>query len=122
MSFGRIFFGKRGEDEAARYLEKRGYKVIASNYRCRLGEIDIIARDGDALVFVEVKTRGGAGYGSGAEAVDARKQRRIIAVSEVYMNENNISDTAVRYDVVSIGRSGDGLDVELIKDAFGEEG
>lgn len=121
MTLDRIFFGKRGEDEAARYLEKRGYKVIAANYRCRLGEIDIIATDGDTLVFVEVKTRGGPDFGAGIESVDARKQRRIIAVSEVYLSENNISDMAVRYDVVSIGRKGTGLAVELIKDAFGDE-
>ncbi|MBI5969953.1 MAG: YraN family protein, partial [Deltaproteobacteria bacterium] len=101
MSLSRIFFGKRGEDEAAKYLERRGYKMLAANYRCRLGEIDIIATDGDTLVFIEVKTRGGDGFGEGVESVDARKQRRIIAVSEFYMSENNISDRAVRYDVVS---------------------
>ena len=122
MTLSRIFFGKRGEDEAAKYLERRGYKVLTKNYRCRLGEIDIVARDGDTIVFVEVKTRGGSDFGEGVESVDVRKQRRIIAVSEVYLSENDIHDMAVRYDVVSIGRKGDGLIVELIKDAFVDEG
>ncbi len=120
MTLSRIFFGRRGEDEAIKYLERRGYKILMKNYRCRLGEIDVIATEGDTLVFVEVKTRGGDEFGSGVESVDARKQRRIIAVSEVYMSENNLPDKAVRYDVVSIGREGSELSVELIKDAFGE--
>ncbi len=120
LTLSRIFFGRRGEDEAIKYLERRGYKILMKNYRCRLGEIDVIATEGDTLVFVEVKTRGGDEFGSGVESVDARKQRRIIAVSEVYMSENNLPDKAVRYDVVSIGREGSELSVELIKDAFGE--
>jgi len=82
LTLSRIFFGKRGEDTAVKYLERHGYKMLAANYRCRLGEIDIIAMEGDTIVFIEVKTRGGDAFGEGVESVDARKQRRIIAVSE----------------------------------------
>ena len=71
------YYGKYGELEAARYLQKQGYKLYDVNYRCRFGEIDLVARDGAYLVFVEVKYRSGRAMGEGSCAVDARKQRSI---------------------------------------------
>lgn len=122
MALDRISFGKLGEKEAERVLKKNGYRIIEKNYRCRYGEIDLIARDGDVVAFVEVKTRGGDAFGTPKCSVDKRKQGRIITTSEVYMSEKGLTDQAVRFDVVSIEARGGGYTVELIKNAFGEDG
>ncbi|MEE9613500.1 MAG: YraN family protein [Thermodesulfobacteriota bacterium] len=115
--------GKRGEDEAARVLKKNGYKVIERNFRCRRGEIDLIATDGETIVFVEVKARGRGSIGSPEEAVDSRKRDRIIKAAREYLMRSGQSDRQVRFDVVSV-EPGDGKDgkksfrTEIIKDAF----
>ncbi len=117
-----ISIGKRGEDEALRVLKKNGYRILERNYRCRYGEVDLIARDGDTIVFVEVKTRGSDRFGSPMHSVDFRKQKHIISVSNTYLVHYGLTDSAVRFDVVSIEIRGDRYSTEIIKDAFGEEG
>lgn len=103
------------EKRAADFLESRGYQVIRSNYRCRAGEIDVIAREGAYLVFVEVKYRRGGAAGSGEEAVDFRKQRRIIRSAQWYLMEQRVpADRPCRFDVVSFF----GEEITLLKDAF----
>lgn len=100
---------------AARWLQERGYEILERNYRCRQGEIDLIARDGRYLVFVEVKYRSRTGAGHPAEAVDARKQERISRTAFYYCYAHGIPETqACRFDVVSI------LDdrIEHIQNAF----
>jgi len=82
MSQKRMAFGKTGEDLACCELERRGYAIIARRHRCRTGELDIIARDGPTLVFVEVKARDGHAFGDAAEAVTWQKQQRIVAVCQ----------------------------------------
>lgn len=94
--------GQIGEATVAKYLKNNGYKILIQNYRCKLGEIDIIARDGSVLVFIEVKTRSGLNYGSPAAAVDARKQRQISRTAQCYMAEQRIFDSPARFDVVSV--------------------
>ncbi len=94
--------GKSGEKTVARYLETKGYKILAKNYRCKLGEVDIIARDGQVLVFIEVKTRSGLGYGSPAAAVDRRKQQQISRTAQYYLAEQKLFDSPARFDVVSV--------------------
>ena len=95
--------GTAHERQAERFLKGKGYRIVARNYRCRSGEIDLIARDGDCLVFVEVRYRTDTGKGHPLETVDARKQRRICKVSDVYRYQNHIgTDTPVRYDVVAV--------------------
>src|ERR1700712_1683229 len=102
MPDGRIALGKSGEDLACRELERRGYAILARRYRRRGGELDIVARDGGALVFVEVKTRDGLGFGAGGEAVTGRKRQRMAGIAEDYMVRHRLSGCACRFDVVSI--------------------
>ena len=91
------------EDEAARWLEKRGVKIITQNFRCRNGEIDLIARHQDYLVFIEVKYRSSMKSGHPIESVTAGKQKNICKVADFYRITNHISDARpIRYDVVSI--------------------
>ena len=95
--------GSRYEQKAARWLEEKGVKIICANFRCRYGEIDLVAHDGDYLVFVEVKYRKDAAAGHPAEAVTATKQRVICKVAAFYCLSRNIAaDTPIRYDVVAI--------------------
>jgi len=114
----RIAVGRAGEDEAARLLEKSGYRLVERNYRCRYGEIDIIAMDGDTVVFVEVKTRGSDAFGSGKQSVDGRKQRRMVAVSSNWLSEKGLEESAARFDVVSIDVSSGSFVSEIIRNAF----
>ncbi|MBS6396504.1 MAG: YraN family protein [Clostridiales bacterium] len=95
--------GTAYEEWAAAWLTRKGMEILKRNYRCRQGEIDLIARDGKYLVFIEVKYRGVGKAGHPAEAVDRRKQARIIRAARQYLFENRISeDQACRFDVVSI--------------------
>lgn len=107
MSDG-VQLGKQGESWAAAYLEGQGYVILERNYSLRLGEIDIIARDGDELVFVEVKSRRSVRFGVPEEAVTRRKQRRISRVALAYLSDNGLLDVNARFDVVSIVAPGDG--------------
>ena len=107
------FLGARGEETAVRFLQSRGYRMILRNYRSRLGEIDIIARDGDTLCFIEVRSKNAPGF-EPAESIDARKRRRIGRAAAQYLEENGLSEHPARFDVVCI-RGGEG---ELIKNAF----
>lgn len=108
--------GSRYEERAAAYLTQQGLTVLERNYRCRLGEIDIIARDQFWLCFVEVKYRRGTGAGYPAEAVHAVKQRRIFQTAGVYLKQHHISlHTPCRFDVISIT----GEEIIYIRNAFG---
>lgn len=107
--------GRRYEEAAGAYLESLGYRILERNYRCRRGEIDLIARDGAVLVFIEVKFRRGPAAGDPAEAVDARKRRRIVTAARMYLAERRLSpQTLCRFDVVAF--RGDAP--VLIRDAF----
>lgn len=94
--------GEKGEALAALALERRGWLVVERNWRCAGGEIDIIARDGDTWVFVEVKLRGANAYGSPEEAVTAQKAVRLLRAAEAYLIEHGLDDAAWRVDVVAI--------------------
>jgi len=104
MLNSRQHLGQSGEETVARYLEKKGYTILIKNYRCKIGEIDIIARDGVDLVFIEVKTRSSLAYGSPAAAVTARKQRQISRAAQWYLAEQQLFDSPARFDVISILR------------------
>jgi len=111
--------GGRGEDLAVSYLQKRGYKVIERNYRCRLGEIDLIALDGGVLAFVEIKTRTSFTFGIPQESVHRLKQRKLFQVAKAYMAERHVRESiTARFDVVAIRITPSGPNIELIKDAF----
>lgn len=111
--------GRRGEDLAAQYLARLGYRIIEQNYRAPCGEVDIIAKDQGTLVFVEVKTRTGVGFGTPAEAVTHRKRQQISKAALVYLSQQRLLTEAARFDVVSVLlRTGEDAQVELIKNAF----
>jgi putative endonuclease len=95
--------GKLGEQAAFRYLEAEGYEVIVCNWRCRSGEIDIIARQEERIVFVEVRTRRAGGkFGTAAESVDYRKQRKIRDTAQVYLRSIGRQAAAIRFDVITV--------------------
>lgn len=111
--------GPRGEDIAVSFLEKQGYRILVRNYRQRFGEIDIVAEDGNVLVFIEVKTRKNNRYGSPFEAVDTRKQRKLSIMAQDYIGRNKMEDRDARFDVVAVLLKKDSCsEVELIRDAF----
>lgn len=91
-----------GETLAIEYLTDKGYVILETNYRNRIGEVDIIAYDSDVLVFVEVKTRLGTNYGYAFESVDSRKQKKIANTSLMYLQKSRMSDVQVRYDVIEV--------------------
>ncbi|WP_237066215.1 YraN family protein [Microbulbifer guangxiensis] len=109
--------GARMEEVAASYLAAAGITVVEQNYRTRCGEIDLVARDGDSLVFVEVRYRRSAAFGGAAASVDRRKQRKLLAAAESYLQQRRL-DCPCRFDVVAIEGSGDDRQIQWIQSAF----
>ena len=118
MTRERLALGKLGEELAFKKVKRLGYKCIARNYRCALGEIDLIAKDGDCLVFIEIKTRRGRSLGSIKEAIDKRKKRQLSKVALAYLKSNNSCDVKSRFDVVAISLNQDKEQIEVIQNAF----
>ena len=110
-------FGKIGEDAAKKYLKLLGYKIIACNFRTRFGEIDIIAKDGDCFVFVEVKTRRDTEYGAPEEAVTKTKQRHLLAAAQIYLAKIFRKDDPWRIDVIALVGDGVNFSINHIKNA-----
>jgi len=102
MTLKKKELGAKGEEIAVRYLKSRGYRIIERNYRIRLGEIDIIAEQGDDLVFIEVKTRSGTLFGSPFESITAQKQKQLSKVALEYINKQGCNNRPARFDVVGI--------------------
>jgi putative endonuclease len=116
---GTLKLGRKAESLACGYLEQQGLTLVETNYRCRRGEIDLIMQDKDSLVFVEVRFRTHKNYGSGAESVDWRKQRKLGACAAHYLQHYpRRSRQPCRFDVVSIALESDRHIYEWIKDAF----
>jgi putative endonuclease len=111
--------GKAGEAFALEFLRQHGYSIITTNYRTKIGEIDVIARDADTVVFIEVKTRQEDGWDA-FEAVHVPKQRKMFRVAEQYLVETfGRVDVQARFDVLAVYSSGDGtLRADLLKNAF----
>ena len=112
-----IVFGKRGEIIAKNYLIKKGYKIVETNYKNKLGEIDIIAKDKDCLVFVEVKTRTSRAFGDPLEAINFKKQQKIRAVATAYLKQHHILDCNCRFDAIAVMGEGDS-EINHIQEAF----
>jgi len=110
--------GTKGEDLATACLKKEGYRIIERNYRCRYGEIDIIAMDKKDVVFVEVKGRESDTFGSPEEAIGPAKQKKISMVALHYLQEKGLDDHSARFDVVTIRFMPQGNQVQLIRNAF----
>ena len=118
MSRARVILGKTGEDLACAELERRGYAIIARRYRRRGGEIDIVSRDGETIVFVEVKARDSRAFGQAAEAVTGFKRRRMTQVALDYMTRHRLSNRPCRFDVVSIHFDSGRPEIEVFQNAF----
>jgi len=114
----RLELGEFGEKLALQKIKGLGYKKIIQNYRCPLGEIDLIARDDDTLVFIEIKTRRGGSIAYAKEAVDARKKRQLSKVALAYLKSNDCYGVKARFDVVAVSLRGDKPRIEVIKNAF----
>ena len=115
---GRLQTGQRGEDLAFRLLKKKGYKILERNYKSRIGEIDIIAREGRTIVFVEVKARSSTAFGSAKWAVGEKKQHKLSLLALDYLKQHALLDQSARFDVVAIDGDQGREKVELIRNAF----
>ena len=110
--------GQKGEEVAFRFLKKRGYDLIERNYVCKMGEMDIIAKEKDVLVFIEVKTRTSNTFGPPQAAVNLRKQVQLSKVALNFLKERKLKDVKARFDVVAVLLGKQGEEIELIRDAF----
>lgn len=111
-------FGKKSESVAAKFLKKQGYKILEQNYRNKLGEIDIIAKEKETLVFVEVKARRSRQFGNPKWAITPKKKRKISMVALYYLKTTRQSLVKARFDVVAITSTQESPEIEIIKNAF----
>ena len=118
MHDDRLKTGKEGEKLAVKFLKKSGYKIIEKNYRSKLGEIDIIAKEKGAIVFVEVKARRSNRFGDPKWAVTPKKQKKISMVALHYLKSKNQTRQKARFDVVAIRLTSGGPRIEIVKNAF----
>ena len=112
-----ILKGKEGEKVALDYLIKKGYHLLAQNYRYKRGEIDLVLRKENTLVFVEVKLRTGIGFGFPENTVDEKKETLIVATAEAFLEKEQL-DLSIRFDIVSIIKKGNNYSIEHFEDAF----
>ena len=115
---GRQSLGKLGEDLACAELVRRGYEILERRYRTRYGEIDIIARSGTSLVFVEVKARDGNAFGGGEAAVTVYKQQRIVRMAIDFLSRRRLQDRPCRFDVVTVDFAAGQPRIEVYPHAF----
>lgn len=114
--------GKPGEDLACRHLAANGFSILQRNYRCRSGEVDVVAREGDTTVFVEVKERHGASHGEGYESVTFGKRRRFVRAARLYAASHGLDEQPLRFDVISIDWDPQGPRVRHDRGAFDVRG
>ena len=115
---GQVALGRRGERAAERHLRRNGYRIVVRNFRAAGAEIDLVAIEGDTLVFVEVKTRRSRAAGAPEEAVDERKQTRMRRAAEVFARRYRADEIEMRFDIVAVDASGKRLEIELLRNAF----
>lgn len=115
--------GRTGERLAAEELTRRGYRIVERNYRCTYGEIDLVAEDGEDLVFVEVKTRRGIAYGLPEEAINGRKRQKLVQVASCYLDAHACADRPWRIDAVAVQMSQQGRlqEIRVYQHAVSEE-
>jgi len=118
----RFSLGDRGEGAACGFLKEKGYEILEKNYKCKIGEIDVIARRQGRLAFIEIKTRTSTQFGTPQEAVNLPKQEKIFKVAQWYMKEKKLVKIPVAFDVVAVlWREGEAPEMRLIVDAFEKE-
>jgi putative endonuclease len=110
--------GRHGEQTAEQFLRAHGYAIVARNYRCPYGEIDVVARDRDTLVFIEVRTQSGPTFGDPLESVTQRKQRQIAKAALHYVVRHRIENQAMRFDVIGISWNNSAPQLVHVKGAF----
>jgi putative endonuclease len=110
--------GPRGEDAAADAYRRRGYRIVARNWRCRIGELDLVVERRGVLVFCEVKSRRGRAFGVGFEAVTRRKQAKLRSLADAFLQRTGSRPLVIRFDVASVAVRGERSAVELFEDAF----
>lgn len=113
----RHLFGSAGESAAAAYLKKKNYKILGQNFSCRFGEIDVIARQGEYVVFVEVKTRRNENFAQAREFVTRAKQERVIKAAGLWLQQNDV-DLQPRFDVIEVVGEGRTRKITHIENAF----
>ena len=118
MNNTRQLLGKEGEKVAERYLRKKGYRVVERNYRCSAGEVDLIVLDRRVIVFVEVKTRTDHRFGTPLEAVEFRKQQKMIQAAQFFLSQKKLHQRDARFNVVGISWPGDEPLIEHVQNAF----
>jgi putative endonuclease len=114
--------GQWAEDQARAHLERHGLRLLQRNFRCRLGELDLIMADGAVVVFVEVRFRSGSDFGAGFETVTRAKQRRLISAARAFLARHGSDRTPCRFDVVSVTQRNYAPDFLWVKDAFNQDG
>jgi putative endonuclease len=114
----RLDLGRLGEDLALKKIKSLGYKCIVRNYRCPLGEVDLIAKDGDTLVFIEIKTRRDRSLGYAKESINARKKRQLSKVALAYMKSHDVAEAKSRFDVVAVHIRESMHEIEVVRNAF----
>jgi len=122
LMLNRRAIGFEGERRAVEFLKTEGFRILKTNYRTKMGEIDIIAKKDDLIAFVEVKTRHSYAYGRPEEAVDRRKRKRIIKAAKYYLIENDLYDKQdIRFDVLSLTTKKSTFEIDYFENAFREE-
>jgi putative endonuclease len=123
MSTSRIEIGRSGEEAAVEFLKQNGYRIIQRNYKNKLGEIDIVAKDDNTLCFIEVKTRTSFTFGYPQEAITLTKQKKINKVAMSYLKQYNLLNNPARFDIISVVLNNQNkFDIDIIKDAFSAQG
>jgi len=123
MKDSRLRLGAEGERAAKGLLVAEGFRILHENYSTPLGEIDLIAQEGDVVVFVEVKARRSLEYGPPEASITLTKQRQIVKAAAVFLERTGLAEAACRFDVVAVTFTGKGRpEMSLIRDAFGEGG
>jgi len=114
--------GRRGEKAALHFLQKHGYQILEYSYRCKVGEIDIVAREGTEMVFVEVKTRCSLSFGLPVESISRQKRKKLTQLALIYLGHHKLDNTPCRFDVVGVLLEKDKIvEIKLIRDAFPAE-
>lgn len=111
--------GQRGEEIATTYLQRQGYLILARNWRCSAGELDIVAREGETLAFVEVRARRGNRFGTAEESITPAKQAKLVELAQIYLQEKGTTDQDWRIDVVAVDldQRGNAKRLNLIRNA-----
>ena len=122
MAGHKQIFGKKGEEIAERYLKRKGYRLVEKNYRCPLGELDLIVLDRRVIVFVEVKIRTDDRFGAPLESVHRRKQGKMIKAALFFLSQRRLHHREARFDVVGISLDGPEPIIEHIQNAFELQG